>query len=65
MTQPNNDNKRKWYKKRENILFCLGVSIFIGEFIHAELLGGTFHTEFLVGAGAMCGLGVAHKGDKE
>lgn len=56
--------KRRWFQKRENLLTCVGIALIAGEFIHAELLGGTFHPEFLVGAVALCGIGLAQKGDK-
>jgi hypothetical protein len=42
----------------------LGVAIIIGEFINGEVLGRTFHYEFLVLGGGLCGIGIAGMGDR-
>jgi hypothetical protein len=49
---------------RENILLALGILIIGGSFINSEVLGRTFHYEFLLLGGALCGVGVAQLGDR-
>lgn len=49
---------------RETIVFWLGVIICVAEFIHAEVLGGTFHYEFLVLGAAFCGISLAQGADR-
>lgn len=42
----------------------LGVVIIIFETVNAELLGRSFHYEFLVLGAALCGIGITQLGDK-
>lgn len=63
-TPPHGNGNKKWYQKRDNVLTGFGLTIISAEFIHAELLGGTFHYEFLLGGLALCGIDLARKGDK-
>ena len=60
-----NGNRRSpWWHKRENILLVLGITIIMGSFINSEVLGRTFHYEFLLAGLALCGVGLAQLGDK-
>lgn len=49
---------------RENILFAVGLAIIVGEFVHAELLGHSFHYEFLIAGLACCGVSITQLGDR-
>lgn len=53
-----------WRLTREKILMALGVLVISGEFVNAELRGGTFHMEFLFTGLALCGISIAQWGDK-
>jgi hypothetical protein len=50
---------------RENILMGVGILIVLAEFVNAEVLGHTFHYEFLLLGGAFCGVGIAQLGDRK
>jgi hypothetical protein len=56
--------KRRRFSK-EGLLFVLGVIIIIFELISAEVLGRPVHYEFLVLAGALCGVSGTLLGDKK
>lgn len=49
---------------REKVSLLLAVVIVMFELVNAELLGRTFHAEFLVLAGGCLGLAIAWWGDK-
>lgn len=54
-----------WWRHKSNLLVTIGIAIGLGEFVNAELLGRNFHAEFLVFAGALCGVWAAQLGDKK
>lgn len=58
-------NGHQWWRRKENLLLVFGLSIALGEFINAELFGRSFHAEFLVFAGALCGVWATQLGDKK
>lgn len=71
MTRPNTDNRRgngdghrQWLLRREKILLWVGVGLIAAEFINAEIRGGTFHLEFLIGGLALCGISLAQGLDR-
>jgi hypothetical protein len=49
---------------RENILMAVGVAIVLGSFVNSEVLGRTFHYEFLVLGAMFCGVSITQWGDK-
>jgi hypothetical protein len=64
-----NENKedngyKAWRLTREKILMFTGLSLVTAEFVNSELIGGTFHYEFLIGGLALCGISIAQWGDK-
>lgn len=71
MTRPtrhsngHNGQDNKWRHKRELVLLVFGLTLITAEFINAEVRGATFHLEFLVIGGAMCGLAAAQWGDRK
>lgn len=71
MTRPSETNghnldrhAQQWRLTREKILMGFGLFLIAAEFINAELRGGTFHLEFLIGGLALCGISIAQWGDK-
>lgn len=56
--------KRFRYLTRESVITALGVVIVLFELVNAELLGRSFHYEFLVLAGGCLGLAIAGWGDR-
>lgn len=42
----------------------VGLLVIAGSFINSEILGRTFHYEFLIAGCALCGVGLAQLGDK-
>lgn len=50
---------------REAILLTAGLIIAAVELIHAEILGGVFHYEFLILAAALCGVSITQWGDRQ
>jgi hypothetical protein len=68
---PNEDNggeqengEKAWRLTREKILMFSGLTLVLAEFINSELIGGTFHYEFLIGGLALCGISIAQWGDR-
>lgn len=61
--RPRRQPRRSLYT-RENILLLLGVIVILVEVVNSEILGRTFHYEFLLLGGALCGVGVAQLGDR-
>lgn len=55
----------RWWRHKENILLVVGIAIGISEFVNAEVLGRSFHAEFLVFAGALCGAWATQLGDRK
>jgi hypothetical protein len=62
--QEKNGRRAQWQLTREKILMFFGLMLIGAEFTNAELLGGTFHVEFLLGGLALCGISIAQWGDK-
>lgn len=54
----------KWLR-REGILFLLGVAVICVEVVNAEILGRTFHYEFLIAGLALCGVSITTWGDRK
>lgn len=50
--------------RRENLLMVLGIAIIVGSFVNSEVLGRTFHMEFLIVGAALCGVGITQLGDR-
>jgi hypothetical protein len=50
---------------RERIFTVFGLAILGFELINAEVLGKSFHYEFLIAGLALCGIGVAQIGDRK
>lgn len=67
MTTRNNQNgkKQKWLLTREKVLFVSGLLLTFSSFINADIRGGTFHYEFLIGGLALCGISITQWGDKK
>lgn len=55
---------QRWDLTREKILLFCGLVLIGAEFINAEVRGGTFHFEFLLGGLALCGIAIAQWGDR-
>lgn len=50
---------------REKILMYFGLALISAAFINSEVLGRTFHAEFLLGGLALCGISIAQWGDRK
>lgn len=61
----NGQKERQWRLTREKILMFSGLCLVAAEFINAEVRGGTFHLEFLIGGLALCGISLAQMGDRK
>lgn len=59
------DDLHRWRLTREKLLMFCGLALICAEFVNAEILGGSFHYEFLIGGLALCGISVAQWGDKK
>lgn len=55
----------QWRLTREKILMFAGLLLIAGEFTNAEVFGGAFHYEFLLGGLALCGISISRWGDKK
>jgi hypothetical protein len=55
---------RSWWT-REKVLILAGLLIIFTEVVNAEILGRTFHYEFLAAGLGLCGVGVAQFGDRK
>lgn len=58
-------NGRGFAWSRETVLIAAGLTIIAVEFVNAEVLGRSFHYEFLVLAAGLCGVGIAQLGDRK
>lgn len=65
MPNETNGNGSKSKFTRQNILFVMGIVIALASWINADLLGNTFHVEFLLLAAAFCGVSITQWGDKK
>lgn len=63
--EDNHNGRARWRLTREKILMFFGLALISAEFINAEIRGGTFHLEFLLGGLALCGISIAQWGDKQ
>lgn len=59
------DGRTTWQLTKEKILMCSGLMLIGAEFINGEILGRTFHGEFLLAGAALCGVSIASWGDKK
>lgn len=60
-----NETKHLWQLTKEKILMFSGLMLIAFETINAEVLGRTFHTEFVLAGLALCGVSIAQWGDKK
>lgn len=61
----NGSRQDQWRLTREKILMFCGLLLIAAEFTNAEIRGGTFHLEFLLGGLALCGISIAQWGDRK
>lgn len=62
--RPEKEKSKPFRLTREAVITVLGVVIVLFELVNAELLGRSFHYEFLVLAGGCLGLAIAGWGDR-
>lgn len=51
--------------RRETALMIAGLVVIFIEVINAEVLGRTFHYEFLIAGLALCGVSITQLGDRK
>lgn len=56
--------KPRWWCTREGILMASGLAIILAEFINAEVVGGSFHYEFLIVGVSLCGVSITQWKDR-
>lgn len=59
------NGEEHWRLNREKILMYSGLIIIAASFINSELLGGTFHYEYLIVGAALCGISITQWGDRK
>jgi hypothetical protein len=59
------EHRGAWTVTKEKILMFSGLLLIGGEFVNGEILGRTFHGEFLLAGAALCGVSIASWGDKK
>ncbi len=64
LPEPRRNKVDSWKLTREKILMFSGLALIAAEFVNAELFGGTFHIEFLLIGGALCGVSISRWGDR-
>jgi hypothetical protein len=60
----NGKRESQWRLTKEKILMFSGLVVIFMELANAEILGHTFHFEFLIAGLALCGISIAAWGDK-
>lgn len=65
MKNGRNGNGGRWKIRREQLLLAAGLLLIMSEFINAEIRGGTFHVEFLLVGGALCGISITQWADRK
>lgn len=66
MTGKHDTNGRStWQLTKEKILMWSGLVLIGAEFVNSEVLGRSFHGEFLLAGAALCGVSIASWGDKK
>lgn len=64
MSHNENEDKR-WKHKKEQILLGSGLGLIMASFVNADILGNTFHPEFVLAGLALCGIGIAQWFDRK
>lgn len=65
MAHTNETGRTKWQLTKEKILMWSGLVLIAAEFVNSEVLGRSFHGEFLLAGAALCGVSIASWGDKK